>query len=181
MIKNKDPNKLEKEGKTAFKKGNFIEAEKLFHDAELSYLAISENLAAAEMANNRSVALLQADDAIKALEVVNGTDDIFAEVGDRHRQALAIGNKAAALEELGSLEEAAEAYETSATLLKEIGESDLRASVMQSLSAVQIKQGHQLQALATMQSGLENIKHPNPKQRVVKKLLQVPFNLLNRK
>ena len=47
MIKNKSPNKLEKEGKTAFKKGDFVEAEKLFHDAELSYIAIGENLAAA--------------------------------------------------------------------------------------------------------------------------------------
>jgi len=181
MIKNKNPNKLEKDGKAAFKKGNFVDAQNLFHDAEQSYLAIGENLAAAEMANNRSVALLQAGDAITALEVVDGTDEIFAEAGDRRRQALAIGNKAAALEELESLEEAAEAYETSADLLKEIGESDLRASVMQSLSAVQIKQGLQLQALATMQSGLENVKHPNPKQRVVKKLLQIPFSFLNRK
>ena len=180
-MKNKNPNKLEKEGKAAFKKGNFIDAQKIFFDAEQSYLANGDNLAAAEMANNRGVALLQAGDAITALEVVDGTDDTFAEAGDTRRQALAIGNKAAALEELGSLEEAAEAYETSSNLLKEIGESDLRASVMQSLSAVQLKQGLQLQSLATMKSGLESIKHPNPKQRLVKKLLQVPFSLFNRK
>jgi len=180
-MKNKNPNKLEKEGKTAFKKGNFEVAQNLFHEAEQSYLANNEILAAAEMANNRSVALLQSGDASSALEVVDGTDEIFAEAGDRRRQALAIGNKAAALEELESLDEAAEAYEISANLLKEIGEDDMRASVMQSLSAVQIKQGLQLQALATMHSGIDGIKHPNPKQRVVKKILQVPFSFLNRK
>jgi tetratricopeptide (TPR) repeat protein len=133
------------------------------------------------MANNQSVALLQSGSANAALEVVSGTDEIFAEAGDRRRQALALGNKAAALEELGSLEEAAEAYENSANILKEIGENDLLASVMQSLSALQLKQGRQLQALATMKSGLENVQRPNPKQRVAKKLLQIPFDFMNRK
>jgi tetratricopeptide (TPR) repeat protein len=133
------------------------------------------------MANNQSVALLQSGSANAALEVVSGTEEIFAEAGDRRYQALALGNKAAALEELGSLEEAAEAYEDSANILKELGENDLRASVMQSLSALQLKQGRQLQALATMKSGLENVQRPNPKQRVAKKILQIPFDFMNRK
>lgn len=176
-----NPQKLEKKGKAAFKNGNYNEASQLFLKAREAYLVSEEYLAAAEMANNQSVALLQSGNADAALEVVSGTDEIFAEAGDRHRQALALGNKAAALEEIGSLDAAAEAYETSATILKEIGENDLRASVMQSLSAVQLKQGRQLQALATMQSGLENVQRPNPKQRVVKKLLQIPFNFMTRK
>jgi tetratricopeptide (TPR) repeat protein len=181
MAINKNPQKIVKEGKAAFKKGNYDKASQLFLEAREAYLASGETLAAAEMANNQSVAFLQSGNANAALEVVNGTDEIFAEAGDRHRQALALGNKAAALEELESLEEAAETYESSANILKEIGENDLRASVMQSLSAVQLKQGRQLQALATMQTGLENVQHPNPKQRVVKKLLQIPFNFMNRK
>lgn len=181
MSVNNNPQKLEKKGKAAFKSGNYDEASQLFLEARDAYLASEEILAAAEMANNQSVALLQSGNAEAALEVVNGTDETFAEAGDKRRQALALGNKAAALEELGSLDEAAEAYETSANILKEIGENDLRASVMQSLSAVQLRQGRQLLALATMRSGLENVEHPNPQQRVVKKLLQIPFNFMNRK
>jgi len=181
MSLNNNPQKLEKKGKATFKNGNYHEASQLFLKAREAYLASEENLAAAEMANNQCVALLQSGDAQAALDVVNGTEKIFADAGDKHRHALALGNKAAALEALGSLDEAAEAYQTSATILREIGENDLHTSVMQSLSAVQLRQGRQMQALATMRSGLENIQHPNPKQRVVRKLLQIPFSFMNHK
>ena len=90
---------------------------------------------------------------------------------------MAIGNQAAALEALGRLEEAAANYERSAELLKGIGEDQLRATVMQSLSTLQLKMGRQLEALATMSAGLGGLKHPSPKQRIVKKLLQAPFKL----
>jgi tetratricopeptide (TPR) repeat protein len=172
---------LENKAKAAYKNGNFQEAQKYFQDAADSYQAIGEILNAAEMQNNRSVALLNLGDAKTALDVVIGTDDIFSEAGDKYRQAMAIGNKAAALDELGCLEDAAKYYEISADILNEIGEKNLRASVMQSLSAVQLKQGRRFEAIASMQAGLNGVTNPNPKQRVVKKLLQIPFNLLNHK
>ena len=180
MIDNSHIENLENKAKAAYRKSNFEEAQLYFHEAADAYQAIGELLNAAEMENNRSVALLNLGDAETALEVVIGTDDIFAEAGDKYRQAMAIGNKAAALDELGRLEDAAKYYEISADILNEIGEKNLRASVMQSLSAVQLKQGRRLEALASMQAGLNGVTNPNPKQRVVKKLLQIPFNLINR-
>lgn len=69
------------------------------------------------MANNCSVAYLKAGNAAAALEAVTGTDAIFAEKGDRLRQAMALGNQAAALEGLNQLDAAIGSYNQSAELL----------------------------------------------------------------
>lgn len=171
---------LASEGQAAYKKGDLTSAASAFRAACEGYKINGDELAAAEMANNLSVALLQAGEAEQALQAALGTDQIFEQAGDIQRQAMAIGNQAASLEALGRLEEAIENYERSAELLTQIGDLDTRLSVMQSLSALQLKQGRQFEALATMQAGLNGIKRPSPKQRMLKKLLQFPFKYLSR-
>jgi hypothetical protein len=54
----------------------------------------------------------------------------------------------------------------------------MRAHVLQSLSKLQLKSGRQIEALATMEAGLEGFKKPTLKQRILKKLLQMPFRFL---
>ncbi len=174
------PKKLEQDGKSAYQKQDYQSAAEKFRSAAQGFSNAGEHLLAAEMQNNASVAYLQAGSPKAALEVVNGTVAIFLEAGDTRRQALALGNRAAALEALGRIEEAIKAYEESSELLKLTGEKEMRASVMQSLSALQLRSGKQLEALATMQAGIDGIKHPNLKQRMLKKLLQMPFKLMSR-
>ena len=91
---------------------------------------------------------------------------------------MAWGNQAAALEALGKLEEAEADYKRSAELLMKLGEDDLHARVMQSLSALQMKQGRQMEALGSMQAGVSGIKRPNLRQRLLKRLLKLPNKLL---
>lgn len=174
------PMQLAKEGQAAYEKGDFTSAANAFRAACEGYQINGDELAAAEMANNLSVALLQAGEAEQAWQAALDTDQIFERAGDVQRQAMAVGNQAASLEALGRLEEAIENYEKSAELLAQIGDLDTRLAVMQSLSALQLKQGRQFEALATMQSGLNGIKRPSPKQRMLKKLLQLPFKYLSR-
>ena len=97
---------------------------------------------------------------------------------DLRRQAFALGNRAAALEALGHLDDAAQDYENSANILKDIGEHELRADVLQSLSAIQLRTRKPLQALATMRAGIDNVEHPTLKQRLLKRLLNIPFRFL---
>lgn len=174
------PEQLATEGQAAYKKGDFTSAANAFSAAFEVYKITGDELAAAEMANNLSVSLLQAGEAEQALETTLGTDQIFEQSGDIQRQAMAIGNQAAALEALGRPEDAMEKYERSAELLTQVGDLDTRMSVMQSLSALQLKQGRQFEALATMQAGLNGLKHLSPKHRMLRKLLQMPFKYLNR-
>lgn len=180
MSETLSPKKLAAEGQAAYKKGDFISAANAFRDASERYKLGGDELAAAEMANNLSVSLLQAGQAENALQAALGTEEVFERSGDLRRQAMAVGNQAAALESLNRLDEAVQHYELSAELLKQAGDNETRASVMQSLSALQLRQGRQFEALATMQAGLNGIKRPTTKQRLLRKLLQLPFKYLNR-
>jgi len=175
-----NPQQITKEAQSAYKAGDYVAAAQSFEAARQGYLSANDLVMAAEMANNVSVALLQAGDAQRALEAVEGTDIVFKEAGERKRQAMALGNRAAALEALKRSEEAEQAYWQSAEILKDLDEKDLRLSVMQSISALQLRTGKQFQAVATMHSGMENLEKPTPKQRFLKRLLSIPMNLLNK-
>jgi hypothetical protein len=89
-----------------------------------------------------------------------------------------LGNQAAALEGLKRVDEAMQAYEKSAELLKEAGESELRAYVLQAISALHLRKRHYLEAYATMRAGILGLKKPNFKQRLLKSLIQIPYNFL---
>jgi tetratricopeptide (TPR) repeat protein len=132
------------------------------------------------MANNACVALLQAEEPGEALSIVKDSVDIFEGLGDVRRQAMALGNRASALEALNRLEEAEADYLQSAELLKQIGENELRLNVMHSLSALKLRSGRSMEALADMQSGVEGLDKPKPRHRLLKRLLEVPSKLLNR-
>ena len=173
------PEQLVAEGKDAYSRGDFLAAARSFTAASESYLAAGEALKAAEIANNASVAYLKAGDTQASLQAVEGTPQIFAEAKDLRRQGMALGNQAAALEANNRLDEAADLYQLSADVLKQAGEDQLRANVLQSLSALQLRTGRQLEALASMSAGLEDIKHPNPKQSLLKRLLRIPFRMID--
>jgi tetratricopeptide (TPR) repeat protein len=169
---------LENEGKLAYQRGDYENAARAFQAASQAYQTSQDPLAAAEMANNASVAFLKAGDAHDALQVVEGTPQVFAAEGDIRRQAMALGNLGAAFEGVRRYQEAEDAYQQSADLLKRVGEDQLRLNVMQSLSNLQLRTGKHLQALSSMQAGIEDVHRPSPKQRILKKLLGVPFKLM---
>jgi tetratricopeptide (TPR) repeat protein len=175
-----DPEKLAEEGKKAYQRGKYSEASEKFQLAATGYQAQNNHLLVAEMKNNLSVALLQAGNAQAALEAVTGTEEVFKQAEDEVKQAMAIGNRAAALEVLKHLDEAEVAYQQSATLLKSNGETELYAHVMKSLSALQIRKGKQIEGIVNMKAGLEGIENPTLKQRILKKLLKLPFKFVGR-
>jgi tetratricopeptide (TPR) repeat protein len=172
------PKQIADQAQSEYRQKKYMEAANTYLAAARVYQDNGDTLSSAEMLNNASVSHLQADDPQAALDAVSGTAEIFAEAGDLRRQGLALGNLGSALEALDRLEEAAQMYQRSGEILQEAGEHQLRANVMQSLSALQLRTGRQLEALVSMQSGLETIERPNPKQRFLKKLLRVPYKFI---
>ena len=174
------PAQLAEEARGIYQAGEYTSAGQLYQAAAQAYQAVNEALLAAEMANNSSVAWLQAGEANQALQAVGGTPDIFGAAGDVRRQAMALGNQAAALEALRRRDEAMALYQQSADLLQQAGEGELRAYVMQAISKLQFRAGRHFEALASMQAGMEGIRHPTLKQRVLKRLLRLPLRSLTK-
>lgn len=172
--------KLDKEGKSHYNNGKYLQAARVFETASQIYNNQNEELNAAEAANNASVAYLQADLPGDALRIVEFTPPIFSRYGELKRQGMALGNLASALEALDRDDEALEVYNQSAEVLLEAGEDQLRASVMQSLSMLQFRKGQQLQALATMQNSLDNIQKPDIKQSFLKRLISIPIQMMTK-
>ncbi|MCI0519793.1 MAG: hypothetical protein L0Z70_05990 [Chloroflexi bacterium] len=171
---------LGREGKTAYQQGDYLSAARAFEAAAHAYDVSHEQLKAAEARNNASVAYLLGGDAQAAVTLTQGTAEIFSAAGDAAREGMAWGNLGAALEGLGNLPEAEQAYLRSAELLKGCTDQDAYLHVMRSLSALQLRRGRQLDALASMQAGLEGVKRPTPQQRLLKKLLKAPRRLLGK-
>jgi tetratricopeptide (TPR) repeat protein len=157
--------------KKSYQKKKYQEAGTLFAQASAEYILIGDELLAAEMKNNQSVALLMDGNAQASLNAVTGTDMIFEAYGDKRRQGMALANQAAALAALKKKTEAISLYERSASLLGEAGEDALRADVMRSIAAIQAVQGKLINAVMSMQDGMIEVKEPSLKQRIMKKLL----------
>lgn len=180
-MENNNINDLIEKAKQDFQQGNFKAAIQGFENALETYRADGKELEAAEMANNLSVALLKNKKNKKALEVVLGTEVTFEQHSETTKQAMALGNQGAAYEALKQYEKAEEAYRKSAELLKTTGDEELRGYVLQSLSALQLRQGKNLDGLLSMKTGLEGQEKLPLRKRFLRWLLKIPFRFLGRK
>jgi tetratricopeptide (TPR) repeat protein len=175
-----DINQIVEKAKEDFQNKELKSAIEGFQTALEAYQKDGAELEVAEMANNLSVVHLQDKNPEQALEIVEGTDKVFEAHNEIVKQAMALGNKAAALEALKRLDEAEQAYQKSADLLEEAGEKDLRAYVMQSLSALQLRQGRQLDGLISMKSGLDAKEKLPLRQRILRWILKIPFRFVGK-
>ena len=154
-----------------YRSGNYLAAAEAFGQAAATAQQEGEDLAAAEMQNNRSVALLRAKQAQAALDASQGTESTFAKANDFRRQGMALANQAAALEALKRRNEAVLRYQQAAALLERAGEGDLRAEIMQLLAVHYLRRAKFVDAVVALQSGLAGVKHPTARQRLMKKFL----------
>lgn len=171
---------LEKKAETAYHARDYRQAADLYRQAAGAYDQAEDRQKYAELANNLSVALLQAGDPQAALEATQGTERIFAEAGNLRSQALALGNQASALEALNRLQEALFHFRLCSDLLKQAGDEENRAYVLKKISSIQVRTGHQLEALASMDAALSHKQKLSFKERFLKKLLHIPMDMLNR-
>jgi tetratricopeptide (TPR) repeat protein len=151
-----------------------------FRDAMQSFSSRGDHLKAAEMANNLCVVLLRLEDPEGALAAVEDTPEVFAAHGDDQRTAMAYGNLASAREAGSDLEGAQRAYRQAADLFAEIGDTDSRAHTLKALSQLQLRKGQTMDAVASMQAGLEGQTGLNFWQRLLRRILRLPYRLLGR-
>lgn len=168
------------EAKISFQSKDYKSAIKKFQDAHSYYIELGDELNAAEMANNLSVAYLQLGKKEQALSIVTGTDTTFENHNDTYKQAMALGNYGAALESVKKFDEAAAAYQQSAELFEKCGEPELKSHVLKSLATLQIRQGKQLDSIISMRRSLSDKGKLTLKDRFLQMLLKLPFKFLGK-
>jgi tetratricopeptide (TPR) repeat protein len=166
------------QGKKAYKAGDFQKAAALFLKAEEAYKSVKKPLLAAELANNRSVALLQAGDATNALAVCQETDKVFASAGDILREGLALGNQAAALKELGKKKESLKLFRQSAARLEKAGDKENLAIVHKTIAALEMESGDNLGAMSAMLDALRSTEKLTWRQKFLRWLFSLVSRLM---
>ncbi len=167
------PTALADQGKQEYEKGSYLAAADLFSQAALAYISAKDELNAAEMKNNQSVALLQAGKAKEALQATDGTEDIFQKAGDLKRQGIAISNRAAALEGLKDWKEALAEYDRAASLFEQIGEGDMHSIVRKAAANINLKRGHITDSQMDVYDSLRLVEKPTLTQRIMKFLMRI--------
>ena len=168
-----NPIALADQGKQEYEKGNYLAAADLFLQAVQAYATVQDELNAAEMKNNQSVALLQAGRAKEALQATEGTEDVFQKAGDIKRQGIAISNRAAALEGLKKWNEALAEYDRAASLFEQIGEGDMHSILRTAAANINLKHGRIVNSQMDVYDSLRLVKKPTLTQRFMKFLMRI--------
>jgi tetratricopeptide (TPR) repeat protein len=174
------PNELERLALNAFRESRLDEAIQAFTIARQAFLADGNEVKAAEMASSLSVVLLKAERSEEALEAATGTPEIFIQSGEETLAAQAFGNLGSALEACGDLTGAEEAYRQAAELFECLGDTEHHRYTLQSLSQLQLRLGRPIEALSTMQHGLDTQSRLGFRDRLLRYLLNLPNRLLGR-
>ena len=165
------PDSLEIEGKEAFERRNYLDAEQAFSKAAEIYAARGEEMKSAEMRSNQSVALLRAKKPAQALDVISGVSAVFADFGDIQRQGMALGNQGSILSALKRVHEAVGCYEEAAELFQTVKDDENLLIVKRQAAALFASRLKFIDALLTIRDGYLGLNNPTWGQRVIKKLL----------
>lgn len=172
-MENIHPITLAENGKKEYGKGNYQAAAGLFAQAAQAYMSMQDELNAAEMKNNESVALLQAGKAKEALQATDGTEEVFQKAGDVKRQGIAVSNRAAALEGLKKWQEALAEYDRAASLFEEAGEGDMHSIVRKAAANINLKRGRVADSQMDVYDSLRLVEKPSLTQRIMKFLMRI--------
>jgi tetratricopeptide (TPR) repeat protein len=134
---------------------------------------VKDELNAAEMKNNQSVALLQAGKAKEAWQATEGTEEVFQRAGDIKRQGVAVSNRAAALEGMRKWKEALAEYDRAASLFEQIGEGDMHSIVRKAAANINLKRGRIVDSQMDVYDSLRLVEKPTLTQRFMKFLMRI--------
>ena len=168
-----NPLTLAEQGKKEYEQENYLVAADLFSQAAQTYASSKDDLNAAEMKNNQSVALLQAGKAKEALQATEGTEEIFRSAGDVKRQGIAISNRAAALEGLKKWKEALAEYDRAASLFEQMGAGDMHSTVRKAAANINLKRGRIVDSQMDVYDSLRLVEKPTLSQRLLKFLMRI--------
>jgi tetratricopeptide (TPR) repeat protein len=168
-----DAKVLAEQATQEYTKGEFAAAAGLFSQAAQAYGQAQDELNAAEMKNNQSVALLKAGKAKDALQATDGTEAIFLKAGDLKRQGIAVANRAAALDGLKKVNEALGEYNRAADIFEQAGEGDMHSMVRKATAELYLKRGYIGNSQMDILDSIRLAEKPTFAQRILKFLMRM--------
>jgi tetratricopeptide (TPR) repeat protein len=162
---------LKDQGIQQFQQRDYEQAAETFRAARAAYEAAGQGDLAAEMRVNLGLALHNLDASDDALVEMSAARDFFQAQNDSHRLAQVLGNMGRVYAKLGNTEQALTSYREASALFIEAGDEENYGQTVLAIADLQLRTGHPTQAAATYEVGLDYIKNPNARQKLMKNLL----------
>ena len=164
---------LKQKGVQEFTQGDYEEAVDTFRAAAAAYEDEGAADMVAEMQVNLGLALHSIGEHEQALEQMNMALAVFTQINDQHRRAQVLGNMARVYARQGNTEQAMTNYREASAIFIEMNDEENYGQTVMAIADLQFRSGQLMKAAATYEVGLEYIKSPNTRQKMMKKLLGV--------
>jgi len=178
--KSAEANSLKEQGIRMFRFGEYEEATEIFQDAYALYEELGDDRGRAEMLNNLGAVHTQEEQWDKATQAFNDAMAAFESLEDLDGQAQTLGNLGTMYRYRGDTEAAVQHLKQAADLFHETGDRGKEAATLRLLSRIRLGQARWLEALHFYDLGLACAQPPGIKERLLRRLLQVPFSMLSR-
>ncbi|HEM60727.1 MAG TPA: tetratricopeptide repeat protein [Chloroflexi bacterium] len=171
---------LKEEGIKMFRFGEYEEATQHFQEALALYERSGDQRGQAEMLNNLGAVLTQQERWTQAAEALSKAGQIFESLGDESGQGQTLGNLGAMYHHQGESEKAVETLKQAIDLFRRADSADKEAATLRLVSRIRLGQARWLEALHFYDLSLACVQPPGLKERILRALLKIPFNLLSR-
>lgn len=167
-------------GMKFFRFGDYEEAAALFGEAQALYVELGDQEGQAEMLNNLGAVHTQERRWDEAADSFNQAKDLFDSLGHKDGKAQTLGNLGTMWGHRGDKDMAVEHLKAAADLFHETGERDKEAATLRALSRIRLGQARWFEALHFYDLSLACADPPGAKERILRRLVQVPLNILTR-
>lgn len=162
---------LKDKGVEQYMQGDYELAAETFRAAAAQYEDDGTADMVAEMQVNLGLALHSLGQHDEALEQMNMAHAVFQQMNDQLRMAQVLGNMARVYAKMGNSEQAMTNYREASALFMELGDQENYGETVLAIADLQLRGGKLMQAAATYEVGLDYVKQPNARQKLMKKLL----------
>jgi len=164
---------LKEQGIKQFMQQKYQDAAATFQQAIEAYEAQDAAGMAAEMRVNRGLALHSLGQYDAALELMHQALAVFRQMNDALRTAQALGNLGRVYAKIDNTEQAITNYREASAIFAELGDDENYGETVLAIADLQVRSGNVMQAAATYEIGLDYVKKPSTRQRLMKNLINV--------
>ncbi len=170
---------LKEEGIKLFRFGEYEEAAACFDEAHALYVELGSAKGQGEMLNNLGAIHTQEGRPDQAIETFSKAKELFESLNDVNGVAQTLGNLGTTYRHQGDKETAVEHLRQAASLFRETGDTSKEAATLRVISRIRLGQARWFEALHFYDLSLACVQPPGVKERILRRLIQVPLGILS--